>query len=156
MRANAIACTCPTCGAVFHRIPSRIPPGGAFCSHACANARKAVPIEQRIERSVDRSGDCHVWTGKVNPSGYPVLSVLVGDGWRPVQVSRLVLERKLGRPLRPGYCACHTCDNRRCCNAAHLWEGTRADNLHDMWRKGRGFRGPKPRSHTRTVARLGP
>lgn len=32
----------------------------------------------------------------------------------------------------------HACDNRPCCNPAHLFEGTQKDNIADMIAKGRG------------------
>ena len=50
---------------------------------------------------------------------------------------RLVRSHKLGRPVKPGYFACHSCDDRGCINPDHLWEGTPADNSRDVIEKNR-------------------
>ena len=48
-----------------------------------------------------------------------------------VWVHRAALERKLGRPIRPGFYALHSCDNRICVNPDHIYEGTYRDNAND-------------------------
>jgi hypothetical protein len=77
---------------------------------------------------------CHVYLGpgpRIN-----------GRGFAP---TRAVLARKLGRPIKPGYFACHHCDYPPCINPDHLYEGTPSDNQRDRWE-----RNPPPLDHTRT------
>lgn len=40
-------------------------------------------------------------------------------------------------PVPAGLLICHTCDNRRCCNPAHLFLGTKVTNALDMVAKRR-------------------
>jgi hypothetical protein len=45
--------------------------------------------------------------------------------------ARVSLELKLGRPLDTQMEACHICDNSKCINPSHLYEGTHQDNMND-------------------------
>ena len=89
------------------------------------------------ERALDRfwsmgvltSYGCLEWQAGRLPKGYGRLRV----GARRVTASRLALEWKLGRELRPGMFALHTCDNPPCYLPDHLYEGTRSDNERDKW-----------------------
>jgi hypothetical protein len=58
------------------------------------------------------------------------------DG-KTVSLHRLALEKKLGRPIRKGMLALHTCHNRWCISEDHLYEGTHAQNMEDMKVSGR-------------------
>src|SRR5215831_1732579 len=50
---------------------------------------------------------------------------------------RMVWELVNG-PIEPWWhVICHKCDNRKCINPDHLFQGTQQDNIRDAWAKGR-------------------
>ncbi len=94
---------------------------------------KRTPPEDILARiDVRAPDDCWEWTG-AKSRGYGQLS-FAGEHW---QSHRLVYALLCG-PIPVGYEVCHTCDNPLCCNIAHLWLGTHAENIADRDRKGRG------------------
>ena len=101
------------------------------------------PFANRLWLNIDQLGGpeaCWPWLGKQR-YGY-------GQIWasgRLVLAHRLVWELTLG-PIQPGLCVLHRCDNPPCCNPAHLFLGTKADNVADMMAKGRHAAGPSWRA----------
>lgn len=84
---------------------------------------------------LDRSGGpgaCWLWTGARSSSGYGTLKV----GGRTVLAHRRAYELARGS-IAPGLVVMHACDQRPCCNPAHLSLGSHRDNARDRSRKGR-------------------
>lgn len=99
---------------------------------------KSRPLLDRLWEKVRilSENECWLYLGGTNKNGYGQ----IGGGRRSKErgyVHKLVLEQKLGRPLRPGLEACHTCHVRACCNPNHLYEGTHSQNQGDMTAAGR-------------------
>lgn len=104
-------------------------PKGAFHSDG-RNIRDIFP-DLVVEGAVPRHppfSRCWIWTGKVNrPDCYGECDYQ-GEYWL---VHRLSLSLNLGRYVRRGFHACHTCDVKQCCNPDHLYEGTPQQNAAD-------------------------
>lgn len=86
---------------------------------------------------LDRSDParCWEWHGSGLRTGYGRVSF----GGRLWLTHRLAYELA-NEPIPDGLHVLHRCDNRRCCNPAHLFLGTHADNVADMVAKGRQAR----------------
>ena len=88
------------------------------------------------ERVSNAGGEgCWEWQGARSPFGYGQIRI----GGRAFYVHRLSLAQSLGRPIRSGYEALHSCDNPPCVRVSldHVHEGTQKDNAHEMVARGR-------------------
>lgn len=87
---------------------------------------------RRFMRQVKVSTDgCWEWQGAKYANGYGNFSAYnLGYAHR---FAFLIFNGE----LCDGMEVCHTCDNPGCVNPAHLWQGTKRDNMRDCATKGR-------------------
>ena len=85
---------------------------------------------------IRNNDECWSWQGYISPFGYGLFYV---DGQFKL-AHRLTWMLVYGQITKP--CVLHKCDNRPCCNPAHLFLGTRTDNHKDMMHKGRNKPAP--------------
>lgn len=109
---------------------------------------RGASLEQRLRHIgwTETASGCWEWNGSLNSHGYGQLAD--GSGI-PTQAHRAAYEVFHGGSPA-GFDVCHKCDNRRCMNPAHLFLGTREDNLGDMSRKGRNPTGEYRSDHKLT------
>ncbi len=84
---------------------------------------------------VDKNGPsgCWNWTACANKRGYGSITI----NYVMLRANRVSYFMANG-PFLKSLMVCHTCDNPRCVNPAHLFLGTCTVNVHDMVQKGRG------------------
>ena len=81
---------------------------------------------------VDKSGVCWVWQLYCMPKGYGQVTVK-GKKWLAHRYAYFLAHGEIPDDLQ----VLHSCDNRPCCNPAHLSTGTNLDNVIDMMEKRR-------------------
>lgn len=101
-------------------------------------------LEERFWSKVDKRGpsECWEWQAARCPRGYG----RIGLGGRSdgVAISSRVAWMLSNGPIPDGLYVCHHCDNPPCCNPAHLYAGTPANNAQDCARRGRHARVTRP------------
>lgn len=90
----------------------------------------------RVQRGGD--GECWLWVGWIRHDGYGALTVR-GRHWAAHRLAYVLVNGE----IPAGAFILHSCDERRCCNPAHLRIGTREDNTQDAIDRDRLARGER-------------
>lgn len=94
-------------------------------------------LRERVKQHTKlQPNGCIEGTTATDWDGYCLIKI-AGKSYR---LHRVVYELEHGY-IDDSKLICHTCDNPKCCNIAHLFEGTYQDNTDDMISKGRNIRG---------------
>jgi hypothetical protein len=84
--------------------------------------------------------ECWEWQGKQTAKRYGAFSVKL-YGERFYRAHRVAWALHNGRLIPTGAVIMHSCDNRLCCNPAHLSPGTQTQNVADQVARGRRAKG---------------
>ncbi len=84
--------------------------------------------------AIGEMNECWEWSAGRFTNGYGQFRV----GPKKVKAHRVAFELTHGRP--PKDLVLHSCDHPPCCNPAHFFEGSHADNAADRNTKGRSAR----------------
>jgi hypothetical protein len=122
----------PVCQQCKLRPPSR--KGRPYCSKACSNRARLVPLSERFLRYY-RPGDpaeCWPWLGSTDRDGYGVIG---DERQRQLRAHRVSYERFHGVVVPAASYVLHACDNPVCVNPHHLRLGSNAENMADKTAK---------------------
>jgi len=88
----------------------------------------------RNKYEIDDTTECWNWLGILDRDGY--------GGFQGLKVHRVFYDMYVGIKSKNSL-ICHTCDNPKCVNPDHLYEGTHQSNIDDMKNRGRSLTGDR-------------
>ena len=129
--------------AVAYREISAIFDGMTLSEIMAEKGHRWESLQRRFWIKVDKRTptECWNWTACLSTTGYGRMSSGRGVIIKAPRIAFAIAHGSIVDDL----CVLHHCDNPRCCNPAHLFQGTKAENMSDKMRKGRGT--PPPHSY---------
>jgi hypothetical protein len=76
---------------------------------------------------------CWEWTASLHRGGYGKFTYCTPHGRKTRPSHRISLHLATGVALNTPLLSLHSCDNKKCCNPAHLRWGTLSDNVKDAY-----------------------
>ncbi len=104
---------------------------------SCGKCINKTHILKRFNEKVEKSENCWIWKGFVNPQGYGTFKL--ND--RSITAHRASWIIHNGEIPVKMY-ICHKCDIKSCVNPDHLYIGTAKDNVRDAIERGQHPKGP--------------
>lgn len=101
--------------------------------------RPKTPWEVRFWSHVNKTETCWLWTGSQTSYGYGTFTKFQDIPHRAAH--RYAWELTHGHPGE--LCVLHRCDVKLCVNPAHLFLGTKTENMRDRDQKGRQAKGER-------------
>ena len=101
--------------------------------HGSEHIVKPAVKPPRIILCTVNGAECWNWAGAHCGGGYGIATV----NGKKIKIPKIMLEAKLGRSIYKGMLVLHICDNKRCVNPEHLYEGTASQNIIDAYARNR-------------------